>query len=239
MQMNKRKKQTGIVVMQIPFRSQSVRARRWPSLLLAVMIACLTPFVLAAQERPDRAPKKAEIKVVVLRPLLEFDALQANTANRTGHTSGSEDFEAKLLATATETVTSRKFTAVTPEVLQNTTAEDRPKQLQPLVSRLARGIVNEEARAILNDLATVTGNSAVLVQFMRIKTGPSGSWNPWTGQITSGMSSTVLQVSLISCQTGQVLWKNESVTRKVYRSNDPNFAKWLATVYQTLQRQSN
>jgi hypothetical protein len=79
----------------------------------------------------------------------------------------------------------------------------------------------------------------VLVQSLTVKAGPSGSWDSFSGQIRSAMSSTVFQVSLISCQTGQVLWKNESVARKIYRSDDKDFTKWLGTVYQTLQRQSN
>jgi len=237
--MNERAKQTACIVTHIPSCGSSVHCGEWPSLFLTVMVLCFTAFAVGAQEKPDKAPTKTETKVIVLRPLIEFEALQANTRNLVGQLGASGDFEAKLLATATGTVTARELTAVVSETLQNTTAGERLKQLQPLSSRLARGIVNEEAKTILNDLATLTGNSAVLVQFLRIKTGPASTWNPWTGQITSAMSSTILQVALVSCQSGQVLWKNESVARKVYRAADPKFAKWLETVYETLGTRSN
>ena len=234
MQMNKRANQTAVIVAHIHFRSRSVPCSGWLLLFPVVMILCLTPFAVRAQETPDKAPAKAETKVIVLQPLIEFEALQANARNRVGQSGASENFEAKLLSTATETITARKLTAVAPETFRNSVAGERLKQLQPLSSRLARGIVNEEAKAILIDLAALTEGSTVLVQSLKIKTGPGGSWDPWTGQITSAMSSTILQVALISCQTGQVLWKNESVARKVYRADDPKFAKWLEMVYETL-----
>lgn len=237
--MNERAEQTAAIVTDIPSCCRSVDCGEWLSLFLAVMVLSITPLAMGGQEKPDNAPAKAENKVIVLPPLIEFETLQANARDRASHTGSIESFEARLLTTANETLKARRFTAVAPETLQNTAADERLKQLQPLSSRLARGIVNEEAKAMLNDLAALTENSAVLVQLLKIKTGPGSSWNPWTGQITSAMSSTILQVALISSQTGKVLWKNESIARKVYRADDPKFAKWLETVYETLGTGSN
>ena len=64
-------------------------------------------------------------------------------------------------------------------------------------------------------LAALPDDYLLLVQFVRVKQGPGGSWNPYSGAITSGMSTTSFQAALISTRTGQVAWKNEVLERTV------------------------
>lgn len=112
-------------------------------------------------------------------------------------------------------------------------ASEAGKQLHDLASRLARGNVNEEAMQALGILAAIDERRAVLVQFFRLKTGPGRSWNPNSGAITSSMASTLIQVALVSCKTGKVIWRGEQLIRnKALKPTDANFHKALALLYQ-------
>jgi hypothetical protein len=181
-----------------------------------------------AQQTSNDSPP-ASAKVIILQPQVVFEQL-TNKSVLTQNVT----FESALTNAATASLSARKYTVVTLESLQQVDAIDLLKQLQPLTSRLARGAINDEAQQTLRYLAAFPDDYLILVQFMRVKEGPGGSWNPYSGAITSSMSSTLLQASLISTHTGQVVWKNEVLERKVFRANDPNFAKYLDLLYGTL-----
>jgi hypothetical protein len=198
-------------------------------LILALSVA---PLRAGAQEikTPPNPPQPA-VKVIILPPQVAFEQL---TAYYRGHNFGGVSFEPALANAANANLTSRQYTVVTPESLQDTNAIDWLKQLQPLTSRLSRGVINDEAQQIFSHLGTLPENYLIFIQFMRVKEGPGGSWDPNTGAITSQMSSTLLQAALISTRTGQVLWKNDVLERSVFRADSPKFAKSVDLLYSTL-----
>lgn len=197
---------------------------------LALILALLP--AASAQQGPALAnPLQPIASVIVLPPQVAYEQLSANSR---GGYFGSGSFESTLTNAAHSNLSARNYALVAPESLQNPNAVDWLNQLQPLTSRLARGAINDEAQQILNRLATLPGDYLIYVQFMRVKQGPGGSWNPNTGAITSQMSSTLLQGALISTRTAQVTWKNEVFERKALRVDDSKFAKLVDLLYQTL-----
>jgi hypothetical protein len=109
------------------------------------------------------------------------------------------------------------------------------KDLQPLVSRVARGNITEEAKAVLSRLSASDEERIVLVQFCRLKTGPGRSWNPNSGAITSSVASTLVQAALVSCKSGTVLWKGEQYVRnKAVKPTSKDFDKILSLLYKDL-----
>ncbi|MGA7341200.1 MAG: hypothetical protein WBX18_11410, partial [Terracidiphilus sp.] len=173
-------------------------------------------------------------RVIVLPPQVVFEQLSANARSRN---FDSASFESALVSAASANLGARKYALAAPEGLRSPGAADWLKQLQPLASRLARGAINDDAQNILSQFETLPDNYLLLVQFMRVKQGPGGSWNPYSGAIASGMSSTLLQAALISTRTGQVMWKNEVLERSEFSANSPRFAKSVDLLYSTLVAQ--
>lgn len=201
------------------------------AIFFLALILALLPAALAQQRTALANPTQPITSVIVLPPLVTYEQLSASSRGRY-FSSGS--FESALTNAARSNLSARNYTLVTPESLQNPNAVDWLNQLQSLTSRLARGAINDEAQQILDRLATLPGDYLIYVQFMRIKEGPGGSWNPNTGAITSQMSSTLVQVALISTRGGQVTWKNEVFERKALRVDDSKFTKLVNLLYQTL-----
>jgi hypothetical protein len=194
--------------------------------------------VVTAQEASDIKPKvnqqiSPEVRVIVLDPWVQFEDVRSDSIIPSSATQ-DEIFRSRLLAAATGEVEARKLSMVKPESFSDLHVADDCARLRSVSSRLARGIVNEEAREILKRLADVNDGYAILVQFMRVKVGPGGSWNPYSGAITSSISSTLLQAALVASKTGQVIWKNEVFVRKTFRPDSPEFTKKLGLLYQTL-----
>lgn len=207
----------------------------WP--LLVFLALCLTARTARAQDKPAGAPpSKAAPRVIVLPPQVTFEEFTARTG---GPAIGGSDFESVLSTAANGHLTARNYVLVTPESLGNADAADWLRQLQPLSSRLARGIVNDDAKGILAHFADLPDDYLIFVQIMKVKKGPGSSWNPMTGQITTGMASTLVQAALISVRAGQVAWKGEQFERKVYRASDPKLAKLLDLLYQSLGNGGN
>lgn len=71
----------------------------------------------------------------------------------------------------------------------------------------------QELIPVLQELQEVSGASAAFVQTLRVKVGMGGGWDPYTGQIWQGTSSSDVKVALISLRTGEHLWANEVFVR--------------------------
>lgn len=226
-----------------------------PLILLSLSVGLILVLPLAssraeAQETPALANStQATARVIMLPPHVVFEQLsskphvgddlnKAMSVPGSGKPhvddSGSVPFESVLTNAANSELNARGYTLVTPESLQDPNAIDLLKQLQPLTSRLARGVINDEGQQILNKLGTLPRDYLIFVQFLKVREGPGGSWNAWSGSITSSMSSMLLQTALISTRTGKVTWKNEVLERKVFRADDPNFAKYVNSSYEAL-----
>lgn len=196
---------------------------------------CLTPPRALAQENsasPDASPPAA--RVIVLPPQVVFE--RASSRSHIQDDPEAAPYESVLTTAATSGLSLRKYAPVAAESLRNSDAGEWLGKLSPLTSRLARGAINDEARETLGHLAALPEDYLVLVQFFRAEAGPAGSYNPFSGGITSAMSSTLVQAALISARTGQVAWKNEVLERKLFRADDPRFGKIIETLYQTLEK---
>ena len=217
---------------------------------LLVMAARPAQAQAEAQQEPALANStQATAKVIMLPPHVVFEQLspkphvgdalsKVTTVPGSGkphvEDSGSVPFESALTNAANAQLNARGYTLVPPESLQAPNATDLLKQLEPLTSRLSRGAINDEGEHILSQLGTLPGDYLILVQFLKVREGPGGSWDAWSGAITSSMSSMLLQTALISTRTGKVTWKNEVLERKVFRADDPKFAKYVNSLYETL-----
>ncbi len=170
-------------------------------------------------------------KVLILPPQIVLEQL-SGSARASEQSSGP--FESALTNAAISELKSRQYLAIEPEALDNSEAVDSLKKLRPFTRRLAHGVFNDETQRAVGHLATLSQDYLILAQFMQVKHGPGATWNPMSGAITSGMSSTLLQAALISTHTGQVIWKNEVFERKALGLDDPKLAKAIDSLFVTL-----
>lgn len=108
------------------------------------------------------------------------------------------------------------------------------EQASALANRLVRENPDPEAIRFIQGLAATNESVAVLVQYVRVKVGPSGGWDPIYGAITSGASSSHFRAALLDCQTGRRLWESSVLLRELPDSNSSDFNKVLKNLYSTL-----
>lgn len=97
----------------------------------------------------------------------------------------------------------------------NTVYQPHCQELSGLAKKLALGQLDDYAYQILKKLSAPNKNIYVLSHELYAKTGPGGSWDPYSGAISSTSSVARYRISLIDCQTGEVIWKNEKYIRKI------------------------
>jgi len=100
--------------------------------------------------------------------------------------------------------------------------------------------VNPDPQAIhyILGLASTNESVAVLAQYVRVKVGPHGTWDPNSGAITSGASSSYFRAVLLDAQTGRRLWENSVLLREVAKPNNSNFKTVVTLLFSTLNLQN-
>jgi len=101
-------------------------------------------------------------------------------------------------------------------------------------NRLTRAHPDPAALQLVRELGTPGQPVVVLAQFLRVKRGPSGTWDPNSGAITSNGSSSQFRATLLDCQTGRVLWQNSVELRKVPVVDSGDFKKAMSLLYSTI-----
>jgi hypothetical protein len=194
----------------------------------ATFAFCVFALTAASSAGQESAPAPGGPKVILLRPSVRLEDVRAATP---ALLKAAEEDYVDLLLGAAKRAAGSKTALLDVDKLEAPVAEACAR-LDPLASRLARGDVNEDALDALAQLAAVDDGYAVLVQFLRIRTGPGASWNSWTGAITSSTASTLLQAALVSGRTGKVIWKDERLIRnKAMKPGDKNLDKALTLLF--------
>jgi hypothetical protein len=175
---------------------------------------------------PEVAMAPTRLKIILLKPSIRFE----DVSGKPPHIGATEEEYGRRLTETALKVVGPKAALLDESILDGSVLQ-ACKKLESLASRLARGEVNEEATGELVRLAAFDEQSAILVQFLWVKSGPMGSWSPITGQITSSMSSTLVRSALVSSKTGKVIWKGEQFVRKKLKPTDTGFGKALTLLY--------
>ena len=236
--MHKRGLRTGGPPTSVHFASDAhyptPRKRRGSAYLVGSALALVLCPVLSSQEVVPAPAVDARTsdprpgpKIILLNPAMRFEDVRSGSLIP-GYVALESEYEIRLLDAARKGIGTRlhvvECKALDPAGTQAC------RQLQLLASRVARGNINAEAKESLSRLGTLD-EYLVLVQFFHLKTGPGRSWNPSTGAITSKVASTLMQSALVSCKTGEVVWRGEQFVRKGLTSTDPEFHKALALLY--------
>ena len=169
--------------------------------------------------------------ILILSPQLKFERLR-DEATVDPAEFGAAAIDSTLRAEAERAVVGARFGLVRAD---STSAEDVDglcAELSSLSSRLSAGKPNEAARRLLRRMTSVKPNLIVLAQYLNVKVGAGGYWDPFSGAIGSSTSKSVLRASLIHCSSGDVLWNNEVLMRTIPKPNhNSEFAESLRALY--------
>jgi hypothetical protein len=198
---------------------------------LAAWLAGSIAVVCAAQDAAAQTPLPAEAVVVVLDPALRFERI-ADDAAIAVPPGVQQRFKAALSAPARQELERRGVTVAPVASLDDDA--DTLAALHGLAARLSRGQVTAEARALLAQLAEHHQHVVVLAQYLRVKEGPGGAWDMWTGAIKSSASSAELRAALIAGATGAVLSLDAVVHRGRPRPEDEGFQKAAQRLFASL-----
>lgn len=205
--------------------------RSVPFLILAFFLtSCATMPKTISTTPAYEAVLPADSRIFILQPLLKFERLQDEVILDPSNFGGTS-IVSSLNTTARNAVLRSKYQVAETEVMNAPEIVDLYSRLQSLSSRLAAGQLNDEADTTLQRLSALDQNLVILSHFLYAKVGRGGYWNPMSGAIGSSMSTSRLQVSLIRCSTGQVLWKNEVFLRQLPQVDNPKFAESLQLLY--------
>lgn len=100
--------------------------------------------------------------------------------------------------------------------------------------KLSRGTIDASSREALRMLGGNETGSAVMINFVNVKVGTTGSWDSNSGAITAPNSRSVFRAALIDCATGEVLWRNEVLLREVPVTTNKRFAETMDLLYSNL-----
>jgi len=197
-----------------------------------VLSSCATRPILVATS-PVSGEVAPNTDIIIVQPLLKFERVYDEAILPASDYQGNA-IEAKMLAYAKSVVETRKFVIVDPQIYHEVEVAGLFNQLCSMSPKLSMGVVDNGANILFKRLASSNERIAVLMQFFKVKVGPDGKIS--TFGITSAMSSSVLQASLISCSTGKVLWRSQVLTRQLPQPESQQFSEALELLYQSFPR---
>jgi hypothetical protein len=173
----------------------------------------------------------SDIAILTLRPFLKFEKMENEEILPASDFQG-DAIERIVLTAATDAIESRKIVKVDCQTQEEMEIAELCNQLHSISPRLSKGRINDKAKVLLKQLASLKEHHAVLAHLVRVKVGPGTFYNPWSGLIHSSMSHTLLRASLIHCKSGRVLWKNQVLLREFPKIESPEFTESLKLLYQ-------
>lgn len=213
-------------------RRRPFPARAWPRAVAILLLASGCASAPVAPERERGPDIVSASEVLLLRPIVRYERVHDEAEVKITE-EARRAIEQKMLGAARDTAMKGGFAEVAlPEGPDAGSAD----ALVAFEARLARGIPNEAALAALRQIGQTRPGAAVLAHSLEATVGPSGSYNPMSGAITSGMSRLSFHAALLSCSDGKVLWSHYVLLRDLPGAENPEFAEALSMLYEGFPR---
>lgn len=203
-------------------------------ILIFLLYGCSQKIVQSLQPQSTVTNLASTLKIVSLNPLLQFERINDESILNPENYSGNE-IEAKMIQISTNMLVKKNFKIVKPEELENREFDELFSRLQKMSSKLSVGYLSPEAKEILKKLSSFDENLVILSQYLYVKVGEGGTWNSYTGAITSSNSSSLLKVSLVHCNE-EVIWKNQVLLREIPGPDNEKFLESLDILYSLLPK---
>jgi hypothetical protein len=191
---------------------------------LLLLSGCNTTRKVVADAGTAAYPEASTLgKVLVLAPQLTVERMEDGTPTQLPNKA--EFVRTDLARLALESLTSHGIAAASADAAGGAMAMGQAAEVETAAAShlLMKEPKPEHLTAALRRLGENTGSSAVLIQHVRVRLGPGGSWDPNTGMITSAMNTTRMTAAILATTNGQVLWRNQVHLREVPRVQDSSY----------------
>lgn len=182
--------------------------------------------------------------VLVLRPKVEFRDYRTDVI-LPGDRLGAEAYSARLRESAEAKLKDLGIITANSESSANPSLKEAVSLLEGQSSKLARGLVSEEAVNALNKTGPALNSSEILVfvQYMKA-TLLNPDWNlsklpeplPY-GYGPKRIDNILLQAVLLSGKTGKIFWRDQVFIRNPPKVDSPKFSKLIEDLYKSYNKQ--
>ena len=186
--------------------------------LFAFLIGCSATPVMVQQSSKNGSKTVVPEwnNIFLLTPTLSFKEVKTEQ-ELPPERYGSESILEHLVDYVGETVSQKGFKVIHQTDMaggQQTELGQVLSSLNNLANKLTKR--RKPKRHILDTLHALhdhTGAEGLLVHVFRVKVGSGGTWDPNSGAITPGSSTSHIIACLIDIETGEVMWRNEVFVR--------------------------
>jgi hypothetical protein len=208
-------------------------------LLMLLLFCCWLPAALHGGEKDKKVSEKCD--VLLLRPLISFIDYRTD-AVLPGEQFGEDTYLAHLQDVAMEKLKGFDANVIIQEAITDKAVRDAAGLLEREISKLSRGIVDEGMKEALRVVLAGTNSDRALVmaQYMKVKVGHHNVWaskgivEPLILKTTIKETTLLLQLALISCKTGQIVWQGQGFARDLPRVKSKKFNELMENTYRNL-----
>jgi hypothetical protein len=199
--------------------------------LFILLLLCLTELqsctssqtIVSASENSIVISKQADIWM--LPPTLHYESIQTEATLSASDYQGAE--VGNLLQNESKAALEQKGFQV---YLKEKVVPIHNRQLD-----LFRPVIPEDLLAGLHTIGGSSSSLNILVLDLKVKVGEGGSWDAYSGAITSKNHYAKLRAILIDASEGKVLWRNEVQLRDLPKPGKKNFSQAIQTLFQTIK----
>lgn len=207
------------------------------STILTMAVTSIFMLSSCATQKPVRAVSNPittieiapDSTILILRPVLKFERVD-NEEVLSPSNYQADALEARIYTVAENIVKTRSLT-----VLETRNANGREpgiyRQIREKSPQLSKGLTDNHINALLQAVSESNEHTAILVSYVNVKVGSRGTWNPYSGAITSDNSKAVLHAALIGCATARVLWKDRVLLREIPKTESSQFQDALELLF--------
>jgi hypothetical protein len=205
-------------------------------IIAAIAGACAAKPVVSTSVRTLDKVFTSDNGVLILKPYLRFEMIEDGKI--LPDTGERRDLVREhLTAIAKKYCETSKATLFRLNDIADKNLVEHFTNLQQFSPRLARGIINNESSVLFKQISESNREYLVLVQFFNVKIGKAGTWDAFSGAITSDNSNSILRAALINCKTGKVIWTSEMAYRTIPDMQSSDYFKSCEILYKDFPKQ--
>lgn len=171
--------------------------------------------------------------VFLFPPHLSYERVENETALPPDE-YGADETSLLLISTTKRKLIEKGMRILTSESI----SEDKRAKMVPILKKLENKYrvlasyykSKKEVMPLLQKLKKISDASIACVQLLRVKVGSGPMWDPVSGQVRPGTSSSDVRIVLISLFTGEHLWANEVFVRSL--PSDKPFSNALEMLFE-------
>jgi hypothetical protein len=177
----------------------------------------------------------SDLVILVLPPKIKYESIyNESELNSRGNT---EQFENSVLTI----LKNKGFNLKTINQIQieSSSFQDDLKKIQDNSELMYKAFVDSALKESVKQFGEKSDTKSILLINCDVKIGSQGTWNSYSGAITSQNNRTILKAILIRTSDCTKLWYNNIQLRKVTEVEDPAFEKAINSIFINLKPKRN